>query len=83
MLRKITIDSEFASDPEELSPEQLIELALEAYRRANGKLSLQSCYGIFICRIVNDLRIVSRKLFCLRCCGGYFGWAVALGLLPK
>jgi hypothetical protein len=32
MPRKITIDSEFASDPEELSREQLIELALEAYR---------------------------------------------------
>jgi hypothetical protein len=78
MSRKITIDPEFASDPEELSREQLIQLALEAYRKANSKLSLQSCSGIFICRIVNALRIVSRKLFCLRCCGGHFGWAVAL-----
>ena len=41
MPRKIIPDLEFANDPEELSRDQLIELALDAFNKADGKLSLR------------------------------------------
>jgi hypothetical protein len=41
MPRKIIPDLEFADDPEELSRDKLIKLALEAFNKANSKLSLR------------------------------------------
>jgi hypothetical protein len=37
---KIIPNPEFADDPEELSRDKLIKLALEAFNKADGKLSL-------------------------------------------
>jgi hypothetical protein len=41
MPRKIIPDPEFANDPRELCRDQLIKLALEAFNKANGKLSIR------------------------------------------
>jgi hypothetical protein len=41
MPRKVIPNLEFANNPRELCRDQLIKLALEAFNKANGKLSIR------------------------------------------
>ena len=58
MPRKITIDPEFASDPEELSREQLIELALEAYLTASYRFNPAMVYLYVELQMTSELYLV-------------------------